>query len=435
VFFAVLAVGLQAQVSHEGKLCGNTLFSDILRTHYPGLQESFDGTFEAVAAMPDLRRQDPLTIQVIVHVVWNQPEENLHDSVILDQFRILNEDFNRLNADAIQTRDIYTGVAGQADIHFELAEIIRVQTAVEFDISLLGKTLLSEVKYAADGGSDAWDTEQYMNIWICKIQPIEIFGEVIGQVLGFAFPPNNLANWPPDVGAPTPEEDGVVIDFRVVGSNNPNAIEVPGEMGFLTIRGRTPVHEVGHYLGLRHIWGDGGLFGPNDCAQSDGIADTPFADAQSPFDCDTTKNSCDHIEEFYGLNMPDMIENYMDYSDETCMNLFTQGQVDHMRNVLFGPRVGLIGGPASVSRNATQLDFSVWPNPARTHVYLNPVIEHQPFEVRLITISGVQIDEMLFAGGEQTPVQIDTRSLEPGIYLLEVRSGLQTGVRKVVVRP
>jgi hypothetical protein len=428
------SLGLNAQVMHEGKLCGNTLFSDIVRTQYPDLQDAFDETFDDVSAMQNGRRQDPLTIQVIVHVVWKTSEENLHDSVILDQIRVLNEDFNRLNADATHTRDLYSSVAGQADIHFELAEIVRTQTTAEFDISLLGTNLLSEVKRAVDGGSDAWDTEQYLNIWVCKIQPIEIFGIVLGQVLGFAFPPNNLANWPPDVGAPAPEEDGVVIDYRVVGSNNPNVIEVPGNMGFLNVRGRTPVHEVGHYLGLRHIWGDGGLLGPNDCAQSDGISDTPFANAQSPFDCDTTRNSCNHVELFYGMDMPDMIENYMDYSDEGCMNLFTQGQIDHMRNVLLGPRVGLLGTPASVVGNTKHLDFSVWPNPATSEVFVEPLHANEPFDIMISTIDGIPLIEKKFNNGTPEPTRIATRNLAPGIYLLEVRSGMSSGTRKIVVR-
>lgn len=274
--FAASLGMLSAQNTPLPIICGNEVFSHIVKEKYPELDAAFHSTFEEAKRNSHAAAQrSALTVQVVVHVVWNAPEENIADSIVLNQIQILNEDYNRMNADTGNLRPEFQYIAGNADIHFELAQIVRVQTDATFDIDVLGGDLLSTLKSDATGGSNAWDTEHYLNIWVCKIQPTTIFGIPVGQILGFAFPPNGLSNWPDGSSAPTADEDGVVIDFRVFGSNNPNEVENPNGSGTLDIRGRTPIHEVGHYLGLRHIWGDGGLFGPNDCAQSDGIDDTP----------------------------------------------------------------------------------------------------------------------------------------------------------------
>lgn len=348
-------------------ICGNQVFEDIVKRNYPELENNFHSTFDQVKHNRD-KRTGPYTIKVIVHIVWNEDEENLNDSIIIDQFRVLNEDYNQLNLDINQVRSQFEPFVGNAEIEFELAGIERVHTSELFSVDLLGTNLLSEVKHSSMGGSDAYDPNEYLNIWVCKIQPIEIFGQVIGQILGFAFPPAGLPNWPDDVSAPTPEEDGVVIDYRVFGSNNPNSIVVPGLNTDLVVLGRTAVHEVGHYLGLRHIWGDGGTFGPNDCNQSDGIDDTPFANTQSNFDCDLTRNSCSGLEPIHNGDPLDMIENFMDYSSEDCLVMFTQGQVAHMQGVLDGPRRSLVEDVSSVNTIAGAVQLNVTPNPASEHV-------------------------------------------------------------------
>ncbi len=417
-------------------LCGNDLFSDMVRQHYPALQSDFHHTFESALKSRPYRQAEPLTIQVVVNVVWRDAQENLHDSIILDQLRVLNEDFNRLNADTNQLREIFKSEAGSPGIRFELASIQRVQTDRLFQISLLGTNLLSEVKHSDQGGSDAWDPEQYLNLWICKIQPITIFGIELGQVLGFAFPPTNLPHWPADVGAPSPEEDGVVVDFRVVGSNNPNSIQTPGGGGPLQIKGRTPVHEVGHYLGLRHIWGDGGLLGPNDCNQSDGIYDTPYANAQSSFDCNTSRNSCTRVEEHYNEDMPDLVENFMDYSSEDCMNMFTRGQSDLMRNILQGPRSGLLMPFSGMGAGGAVSSFLVWPNPTNGLVVIGFEAEHRVrASVRILSMSGHVVlarPVSIYHPGKHV-ITLESAFQTPGIYMVEISTETDRVVRRLAV--
>jgi hypothetical protein len=418
-------------------ICGNEVFSHIVREKHPDLQTAFDATFEQAKLHSQfaVTERSPLTINVVVHIVWKNPEENLADSIIQNQIQVLNQDFNRQNADTANLRSYFQSVAGNAEIHFNLAGIVRVQTNTEFEIDLFGTTLLAELKHSDQGGSDAWPTENYLNIWVCKMHPATIFGIPVAQILGFAFPPADLPNWPPGVSAPTPEEDGVAIDFRVFGSNNPNTVEIPGGTSSLTVKGRTPVHEVGHYLGLRHIWGDGGDFGANDCAQSDGIDDTPFANSQSNFDCDKTRNTCEIVEAYHNDDPHDLVENYMDYASEDCMNMFTKGQVALMRSVLQGPRSGLI---SSVGTQTPLADagLQLSPNPAQDRLFVNFDLSKQSdVTVRIIGADGramaAQTVRQVPSGQQQ--IEVDTQRLPTGMYFVELRTAGGLSVRKLQV--
>jgi len=420
--------------------CGNEVFDHIVKNQYPELHQTFQATFdECQSRQFSAADRSPATIRVVVHVVWKNPEENLADSIILNQIAGLNEDYNRTNADTANLRDIFQPVAGNPQVTFELAEIVRVQTAANFQLNVLSGDLMANLKTTSQGGSNAWDPNQYLNIWVCKIQPITILGIPLGQVLGFAFPPNNLSNWPADSGAPTLGQDGVVLDFRTVGRNNPNPIANPNGGGNLTIRGRTATHEVGHYLGLRHIWGDGGLFGPNDCNQSDGIDDTPFANAQSAFDCNKTRNTCNKVEPHYGMDMPDLVENYMDYSSETCMNMFTQGQAAHIQSVLAGPRKGLVQTSSAPGWASEQATPTLFPNPARSgRVWLEIPATWQPRSVEIVGADGRLVQRIQLtdtAGTQERRLALETSGLQAGWYAVRVQTNTRVWVQQLLLLP
>jgi hypothetical protein len=230
-----------------------------------------------------------ISIPVVVHIVYANNAQNLADSRVFTQIDVLNEDFRRLNSDTTST----WSQAADSEIEFCLASvdpnglpttgINRVSTtSAPFSLSN------DEIKYTSMGGVDAWPRDEYLNIWVGQIQ---------GGILGYAqFP-----------GGPA-AEDGVVIGFEYFGRRE--GASAPFNLG------RTATHEVGHWLGLRHIWGDG------NCSVDDGIADTPESDA-SNFGCPNGHISCSTV---------DMIENYMDYTNDACMNLFTEGQKTKMRS-------------------------------------------------------------------------------------------------------
>ena len=135
----LFAFTLHAQNQPTQVLCGNTWFELLVHHQYPELETAFRHTFDqAKAAANPVAERTPFTVQVVVHVVWKNPEENLADSVILDQLAVLNEDYNRLNADAGNLRPVFQPFAGTTDIHFNLAAIERVLAAGEVRTPDLG---------------------------------------------------------------------------------------------------------------------------------------------------------------------------------------------------------------------------------------------------------------------------------------------------------
>ncbi|MCF8239610.1 MAG: T9SS type A sorting domain-containing protein [Saprospiraceae bacterium] len=430
---SMLLPSLLAAQSTPRLFCGNELFSEMVATQYPEWAQSIEKTFEQ-AKLTQAGQRTTLTIPVVVHVVWNLPEENLSDELIEAQIQVLNEDFNRMNADTGNLRSMFEWVAGSADIEFELVTILRRETSTLFNVDILSGNIIPEVKHTDDGGSDAFYTGNFLNIWVCNIQPLKIGPIVIGQILGFAFPPAGLDNWPSGSNAPNEEEDGVVIDYRVFGPDNPTPVEIPGGTGNLVVKGRTPTHEVAHYLGLRHIWGDGGTFGPNDCAQSDGVDDTPYADSESAFDCDITKNSCIGIEPFYGLDMPDLIENFMDYSSEDCMNMFTKGQVQIMRNVLMGPRSGLLQMTALDDIAASGTMMSLMPNPTSGSVHIQ--FDQATTVESLLTVAdpyGRAVFKQIIAAGA-TLTTLDLQGLSDGLHAVVLENNQGVQVEKLLIQ-
>jgi hypothetical protein len=364
------------------------------------------------------------TINVVFHVVYKNDEENISDARINDEIAVLNENYRRKNRDTSKTRPIFKSVAGDAGIEFKLHRIVRVKTTATFAPDLLSQTnqIPNQVKRTADGGSNAIDPNKYMNVWVCKIEPLEILGLKLGSVLGFAYPPAGLANWPDGASAPSKELDGIVVDYRTVGRTG-LSYPHPTNGGTLAMQGRTLVHETGHYLGLRHIWGDGSLLGAS-CSGEDGIADTPKASSQSQFDCDTTKNTC---VDAGAIDYPDMIENFMDYSEEGCQNMFTKGQVGIMRSVLQGPRKLLVDNTASAIKDIVEFDAHISPNPTNGNIYFD-WRETKDCAINIVDIYGRNVLSIPNAKSQM----IDMQNFNTGIYFFEIKANNQYQIVKIV---
>ena len=248
-----------------------------------------------------------ITIPVVFHVVYNTTAQNISAAQIQSQIDILNEDFRRLNADANNTPSEFAGLAADIEIEFCLATvdpngqvtngITRTQTD-KTEFPLVTNQDAVAVKFNASGGKDAWPSSDYLNFWVCNLG---------GGTLGYATFPGG-----------DPAIDGVVCGYRFVG--NQGTATAPYNLG------RTATHEVGHWLFLRHIWGDG------NCNADDFVSDTPNAGGPNYTGSPCSypgPNSCNEGPD----DLPDMFQNYMDYSDDGCMNLFTQGQKDRMRSL------------------------------------------------------------------------------------------------------
>ena len=395
-------------------ICGHDLARAKMERLYPGYQQSVDKTFEkAKAHTNNLRHPNTtFTIPIVVHVVWNEEEERVDSSLILSQIEILNEDFQRLNEDAGQVRDEFVNVAGNAMINFELQEIIYVETESIYEVNIFTGALPDAVKFSDQGGSDAIEPEFNLNLWVCNIQPIIFGGQFAGQLLGYAYPPNDLSNWPKQFEFPEGQFEGVVVDYRAIGRNNPVPVQIlPGQEVNL-LKGRTTVHEVGHYLGLRHTWGDNDPGFPTSCNVDDGIDDTPNSGIQSMFDCNFEQNSCNdgNMDD-----LPDMIENFMDSANETCQNSFTMGQVALMRGVLETERCMLVGACQDVAtRQLIQTDINIQPNPSTGvfNIQTEDVVLSN-FDFTIFNSAGIAISFKL------TDKTINLSHYPSGVYFLQ----------------
>ncbi|SHJ67688.1 Por secretion system C-terminal sorting domain-containing protein [Hymenobacter daecheongensis DSM 21074] len=277
---------------------------------------AIEGQTRQFEANPTARRGTALmgTIPVVVHVIYSNANENISDAQIASQIAVLNEDFRKLNSDVSKTPAAFAGLAADAGLQFVLAKRDpngNATTGIERKSST--KTTwgtADAMKSTSTGGLNAWPASQYLNLWVCNIG---------GGILGYAQFPGGAAS-----------TDGVVI--------GPNYF---GRTGYLSAPfnlGRTATHEVGHWLNLRHIWGDA------NCG-NDLVSDTPTQQTSNAGCPAFPRRTCGNTTN------GDMFMNYMDYTDDACMYMFSTGQSTRM-SALFatgGSRASLLtslGGTA-----------------------------------------------------------------------------------------
>jgi hypothetical protein len=256
-----------------------------------------------------------ITIPVVVHVVYSTSEQNISDNQINSQIVVLNDDYRKRNADLGHIPEPFQDLAADMHIEFKLAcrdpkgnrteGITRTKT----NVTAFGTD--DRVKSGTIGGIDAWPTDKYLNLWVCQLG---------GGLLGYSqFP-----------GGP-PTTDGVVITYTGFGTLGTAAAPFN--------KGRTATHEIGHWLDLYHIWGDDSSLA-DGCSGSDNVEDTPNQETMN-FGCPTFP----HVTCNNGPN-GDMFMNYMDYTDDACMYMFTKGQGTRTEATLNGPRVAIVTSDA-----------------------------------------------------------------------------------------
>lgn len=424
---SLITIGQQFNPYHyvkNGVINDSKLVLDLMDKKHPGYKNQVQETFDR-NKLGTTKSGQTYTINTVVHVVWKNNEENIHDSIIERQIEILNEDYGRTNPDSVNLRPIFTSIAGNPNIQFNLTEIKRVQTSETFALSFTG--LPDNVKETANGGSDASNTEYFLNIWVCNID-----GGLLGALFGYAYPPAGLSHWPNGSDAPSTNLEGVVLDYRTVGDNNPNPYTDPNGGGNIDFRGRTGTHEVGHYLGLRHIWGDGGgFFGGDSCGDDDGCNDTPNQGAQSNFNCDTNLNTC--IDSIGGQpspnDMPDLIENHMDYSAESCKNMFSNDQISIIRSVLENERVGLLSDATTISEHNT-LSTKIYPNPSTGNLSIEIYDKLTNASIRIVDLLG----KTIFKTEALSSQTLHLENLNKGIYLVEITNNNKISLNKIIIK-
>ncbi|WP_298741093.1 M43 family zinc metalloprotease [uncultured Chitinophaga sp.] len=396
---------------------------------FPSLQLQRDAIERQLVSGVRLSKQQQLfritagptvTIPVVVHIVLPNPSV-VTDEQVYSQLAVLNEDYTGTNPDTSAVPAAWKALIGNSGINFCLAQrtpdgdpstgIVRVSTTHgAFDASF---NSAYEVKYSAAGGSDAWDASRYLNIWVCNLS---------NGYLGVATPPDNTF---PDA------EQGVVILYSAFGTTGSAAGDFNG--------GRTTTHEIGHYFGLRHIWGDDdGTGGTPRCTSDDGIDDTPLQGART-YHCPTFPrlDACSPSEP--GI----MFMNYMDYTDDACMHLFTGDQAIRMRFVLDNIRssllssdgcqpVNLLNNDAAVASINTPLgqicDGGFTPNVALKNKGALPLQSAQI----LYQVDGGPVQSYNWTGNlvslRQTNVTLPTGNTGPGTHIITAYTALPNGV-------
>lgn len=258
------------------------------------------------------RAGGPRIIPTVFHVLHQGGTENISKEQIEDQMRILNEDFQRQNADTTNTRAEFLDVAANANVEFRLAKLDPQGNCTDGIVRIITPLTENASDESGAKGVSYWPSSDYFNVWV--VRTIDNDGEQ-GTILGYAqFPAFGSA-----------ATDGVVVRADRVGSIGTAA--TTGD------RGRVLTHEAGHWLGLFHTFQggcSGGFFG-------EPIDDTPPQAEATQSNCPQNANTCSNDNP----DLPDMVENYMDYSNGACQNTFTLGQKDAMDVALANSRSNL----------------------------------------------------------------------------------------------
>lgn len=347
--------------------------------------------------------QEIITIPVIVHILYHYPNENLSDEVVRTQIAALNRDYRKSNSDTIKIPAAFKALAADCEIEFKLATVDaagRATTGIIHKYTPITTwTFDDKIKFSAEMGDDAWDANSYLNIWVGSLE----------RVLGYSSAPGDPGN-----------KDGVVLSnavFGITGTGNYN-------------QGRTGVHEIGHWLGLRHLWGDA------DCGD-DGVADTPRQQ--------TFTNGCPTTVRISCGNGPngDMYMDYMDFTNDDCLVMFTQGQEQKMR-ALFdygGPRYSILLSRGLDKPAIEQiplpdappqwLHFQIFPNPSTSELTINVEYDQRWIgkQLQVINLTGqVQMVQTISSKIQK----LDVSRLKPGVYFLKAEKAGERMIQKFI---
>ena len=343
-----------------------------------------------------------VTIPVVFQVIYSNAAENISDNRLFDQLNVLNADFSRTNSNSVNTPAVFASIGANTNIQFCLAKrdpngnattgIVRTNTST------------SPLPNFPSNIVTPWNTTQYLNIYVGNFNGI----------LGISpYPGGN------------PLYDYICVLYSSVGGPN-----FPGTYTPQYHLGRTATHEIGHWLNLIHISGDDG----SACSGTDQVSDTPNQ-ADQNFNCPSFPLvSCSN-----GPN-GDMYMNYMDYTDDACMNIFTLGQSARMNSAITTWRNALTTSlgcvPVSVQNNTLpQYAFQVQPNPSASGTFsVSYNFETKgTFSFGVYDVLGKQIiayDALSISKG----ILNFNLDLDRGIYFIELNANEGRLVKKLVVQ-
>lgn len=425
-FLSLLALGAGAQPDPTGptQRCGTVEHERLLQQRNPNRLRQLNELnqrLQRVETSRMLLRQGPdepvYRIPIVVHVVHNtasgqtggETNANISDEQIASQIQVLNEDYRRQPG----TNGFNTNPVGaDARIEFFLADkdpggqpsngITRHYYPQKKSFNVFSDdVLLSQIAY--------WPSDRYLNIWVTTVD----------TYLGFTQLPtmaDTLSGLEPVTNELT---DGSIIDYRYFGR------QIGTVRNSTYCCGRTATHEIGHWLGLIHTWGDA-------VCGNDYVADTPPAEGSNQ-----TVNCRELFSTCSGVRTRNLIENYMDYSPDLCMNMFTQGQVNRMRTVLtLSPRrFRLIQSAFTPLTETETLTINAYPNPAVADILVDVQLKgFQSFTVELLDMAGRVTKTVAYADSPSTRVILSTDYLPTGLYVVRVKTASESVSRRLLVQ-
>jgi hypothetical protein len=427
VFWGVLLFMQVIFVAEAQRVCSTTEYTQKLISSNPSLKNSYkiaEDQIEAITknsitlAARDTAANEIIYIPVVIHIVYKTADVNLSTSQILSQLTVLNNDYGYSNADKANTPAVFAKLAADTRIRFCLAQVDpqgrRTTGIIRKYTNADAFSAQDAVKFSSQGGDDAWDSKHYLNIWVCKM---------FGRTLGYSSVPGGDAAL-----------DGVVIAYDVFGTE--------GNVRSPFNKGRTATHEVGHWLGLKHIWGDA-------ICGSDDVDDTPTQQYYN-YGCPSFPYVTNCSPDANGA----MFMNFMDFTDDACMNIFTNGQKLRMRALFAKNNIRnsfltsfacdstlAQGGPLPPDDTAIVIVpvipakesfiVKVYPNPAQSTINIE-CINATGAGVKTISIFNV-LGRKVFTGqmGKQK-ISVDITNFSKGMYILQVEDGTNRLSTKII---
>lgn len=402
-----LLTGLIAGAQHENTWCGHEDVIKELKADPILYQQYLDG----IDFRRQLAKETPakkssgqiFTIPVVFHVIYWESSDSISADQLQSGLDALNRDFRRQNPDTGNVRSIFKHLGADIGVEFKLATKDpqgNPTTGIRYIKDNITLRASASVRVI-----DRWPHERYFNIWV--VRRIDDSGKEPGvTTLGYSFIP-----FPGQTG----DYDGMVIRHDQVGTI--------GTAAGSGQNGRTMVHEAGHYLGLAHTfeggcdsiyWNDG-----------DGIDDTPPVAAPN-YSCNKNINSC-HTDTLNDL--PDMVENYMDYAPGTCMNLFTIGQKELMMATFANPNLrSLLVSEENMERTGvlgvkelTASTFGLYPNPNNGKFTISANQSLEGAMVSITDLSGKMVEsKVVLDNVQQIDLDFEGSKLLKGIYLVRI---------------
>ncbi|GAA4450588.1 hypothetical protein GCM10023189_11460 [Nibrella saemangeumensis] len=420
---SLLSVSGQSLPDAQVKRCAHVEYEQVLQRRNPLRRHNVEALNQKILEFKELQAQSRTgetvyRIPIVVHVIHNNTSgfiggannPNISDEQIISQIQVLNEDYRRMEGTPGYNTD---PIGADTGIEFVLAQADptgRPSTGITRHFNVKASydvfkddVLLSQIAY--------WPSDRYLNIWVVPSDRSQN-----SFYLGVAQFPEWGGSLPGLPGETNEFTDGVIIDFRAFG-----------RIGAVTdptyCCGRTTTHEVGHWLGLIHTWGD-------DVCGDDYVADTPPTERENKTtQCTQTFSTCN------GVRTRDQIENYMDYSPDRCMNLFTKGQRDRMRTVLaVSPRRRRLINSALALPEAEALTLRISPNPATIETEADVLFTgFKSFTVEVLDINGRPLRSLFYTDYPSVRVTVPVYGLPTGVYVVRVKTDSESKSARLLV--